>query len=346
MSGVPIRIGLIGAGENTQKRHIPGLLAMEAVEIVSVCNRTRLSAQKVAKKFKIPHIYDNWLELIRDPDINAVVIGTYPDMHCRLVCAALEAEKHVLCEARMARDAREARKMLNAADSRPHLIAQIVPAPFTLRVDMAVRRLIEEGTLGQILAIQVHDGNGFLDPEKSFHWRQDFDKCGYNIMTMGIWYESLMRWVGEAARVMAMGKTFVKTRMDDRGIVHAVRIPEHVDVIADMVCGAQAHFQISQVTGLAGPAEIYLFGSKGTLRFCGDKLYGGQPDSKELAEIEIPAALEGAWRVEEEFINAIRGKESVVLTDLATAARYMEFTEAVAMSMTTGKAVSLPLVSL
>lgn len=341
-----IRVGIIGAGENTQKRHIPGLLAMDAVELVSVCNRTRLSAQKAAKKYKIPKIYDNWLELIRDPDIDAVVIGTYPDMHCRLVCAVLEAEKHVLCEARMARNVREAHKMLEMANMKSHLVAQIVPAPFTLRVDLAVKRLIEEDTLGQILAVQVRDGNAFLAAEKPFHWRHDFDSCGYNVMTLGIWYECLMRWVGEATQVMAMGKTFVKTRKDEQGVVHAVRIPEHIDVIADMACGAQAHFQISQITGLAGPAEIILFGSKGTLRFCSEKLYGGQPDSKELSEIEIPAALEGMWRVEEEFINAIRGKESVVLTDMTTAVRYMEFTEAVARSMATGTAVSLPLINL
>ena len=36
-----IRIGIVGAGDNTRVRHIPGLQAQEGVEIVSVCNRSR-----------------------------------------------------------------------------------------------------------------------------------------------------------------------------------------------------------------------------------------------------------------------------------------------------------------
>jgi predicted dehydrogenase len=340
-----IRIGIIGAGQNTQSRHIPGLQALNAVEITSVCNRSRMSAEKVAKKFRIAKIYDNWIDLVQDPDIDAIVIGTYPDMHCRLVCAGLQANKHVLCEARMAMNAAEAHKMLEMSRARPHLVAQIVPAPFTLGVDSTVKRIIEEGFIGDILAVYVRDGNSFLNSEAPFLWRMDFAKSGYNVMTLGIWYESIVRWIGEATRVTAMGKTFIKTRKDDHGVLHPVQIPEHMDVIAEMACGAQAHLQISQVTGLMGPAEVYLYGSAGTLRISENKLYGGQKASLKLAEIPVPQELQGGWRVEEEFIHAIRGKEDVVLTDFETAVKYMEFTEAVAISMAEGKTVALPLVA-
>ena len=49
----------------------------------------------------------------------------------------------------------------------------------------------------------------------------------------------------------------------------------------------------------------------------------------------------GGWRVEEEFINAIRGTEQIKLTDFATGVRYMEFTEAVAKSAASGSPVAL-----
>ena len=55
------------------------------------------------------------------------------------------------------------------------------------------------------------------------------------------------------------------------------------------------------------------------------------------------ADKQGTWRVEEEFVNAIRGKEKVVLTSFEDGVRYMEFTEAVTRSAQTGQAVSLPL---
>jgi hypothetical protein len=61
--------------------------------------------------------------------------------------------------------------------------------------------------------------------------------------------------------------------------------------------------------------------------------------------VEVPAALAGGWRVEEEFIAAIRGQERIEFTDFATGVRYMEFTEAVARSARQGAAVSLPLMA-
>jgi predicted dehydrogenase len=218
-----------------------------------------------------------------------------------------------------------------------------VPSPFTLGVDATIQRLIAEGYLGDLLAIEIRDGNAFLDRDAPLHWRQDIDLSGFNIMTMGIWYEALLRWVGHATRVQALGKTFTRMRRDSEGIMRAARVPEHVDVLAEMACGAQAHIQISSVTGLAGTSEAWLFGSAGTLRFADGKLFGGQPGAKELAPIEVPAHEAGAWRVEEEFINAIRGHEPITHTSFEDGVKYMEFTEAVARSMASGAAVALPL---
>jgi len=226
------------------------LQAIEGVEIVSVCNRSRESSERVAREFGIPRVYERWRELVQAADSDAIVIGTWPYMHAPITLAALNAEKHVMCEARMALDASEAHAMLEAARAKPHLVAQIVPSPFTLRVDQTVQRLIAEGYLGDILAIEVRERRGFLDLSAPLHWRQDFDLSGFNVMGLGIWYEAIMRWVGEATRVMAMGKTFIKLRHDLReGAMRPVRIPEHLDVIADMACGAQAHFGLSNVSG-------------------------------------------------------------------------------------------------
>lgn len=44
---------------------------------------------------------DDWTELIKDPSIDAIVIGTWPNMHKPITIAALNAGKHVLTEARM-----------------------------------------------------------------------------------------------------------------------------------------------------------------------------------------------------------------------------------------------------
>ena len=206
MSNDTIRVGVVGAGANTTTHHIPKLQAIDGVEVISVCNRSRESSERVAQQFGIPTTYENWQELVAASDTNAIVIGTWPYMHCRLTLAALAANKHVMCEARMAMNAQEAHAMRNASRENTHLSAQIVPSPFSLRVDNTIKRLIGDGYIGDVLAVEVRAGGTFLDPDAPMHWRDDFNLSGFNIMSMGIWYEALLRWVGEATEVVAMGK--------------------------------------------------------------------------------------------------------------------------------------------
>src|SRR5262249_17853345 len=127
----PIRVGIVGAGENTRLMHIPGLQAIDGVEIVGVANRTPESSRKVAEEFGLSRTYADWAEVVSDSELDAIVIGTWPNMHSVITVAALEAGKHVLCEARMARDASEAHEMLRVAHAHPSQVAQLVPAPLT-----------------------------------------------------------------------------------------------------------------------------------------------------------------------------------------------------------------------
>ncbi len=343
MSNDTIRVGVVGAGANTTTHHIPKLQAIDGVEVISVCNRSRESSERVAQQFGIPTIYENWQELVAASDTNAIVIGTWPYMHCRVTLAGLAAGKHVMCEARMAMNAQEAHAMRNASRENTHLVTQIVPSPFSLRVDNTIKRLIADGYIGDVLAVEVRAGGTFLDPDEPLHWREDFNLSGFNIMTMGIWYEALLRWVGEATSVMAMGKTYVRMRKDADGVMRPTRIPQHIDIVADLACGAQMHVQISNVAGLVDGPEAFIFGSTGTLQFANNNLYGGQKDDDTLTEILIPAEEEGGWRVEEEFVSAIHGHEVITHTNFEDGVKYMEFTEAVTRSMTTGRAISLPL---
>ena len=63
-----IRIGFVGAGSICRSRHLPGLQALENVEVVAVCNRSRESSRKVAEVFHIPEVMDDWRELVARDD--------------------------------------------------------------------------------------------------------------------------------------------------------------------------------------------------------------------------------------------------------------------------------------
>lgn len=186
MAGEAIRIGLIGAGRNTRERHIPGFQGVNGVEIAAVANRSRQSGQQVADAFNIPTVYDNWQDLLDDPTLDAICIGTWPYMHATLTIAALEQGKHVLCEARMATTATEAQAMLEVSRTHPNQVAQIVPSPTTFKVDKLLQRLVYEGFLGDLLSVDVQVlGQDFVDTTSPLHWRQNRYLSGFNIMSMG-----------------------------------------------------------------------------------------------------------------------------------------------------------------
>jgi predicted dehydrogenase len=344
-----IRVGVVGAGANTRQLHIPRLKAIDGVEVVSVANRSRASGEKVAQEFNIPTVYDNWRDLVEAPDTDAIVIGTWPYLHCPVTLAALAAGKHVLTEARMAMDAEEAHKMLAAAREHPKQVTMIVPSPFTLNVDAAIQKHVAEGFLGEIIGVEVRGATpGFPQTNRPMTWRENRDLSGLNVLNMGIWYEAAMRWVGEATRVMARTRVVVHQRPDpDTGEPRQLTVPDHVEILADMAFGGVGHFHFSAVTGFARPPEAWIHGTDGTLRYdqASRTLFAGRRGDAELAPVDIPPELQGGWRVEEEFVGAIRGEAPVRRTTFEDGVRYMEFTEAVAISAASGRSVALPLVT-
>jgi len=170
-----------------------------------------------------------------------------------------------------------------------------------------------------------------------FAWRHDRDLSGMNIMLMGAWYECLMRWIGPASSVLAITRTHVKERKDPAGSRRVVTIPDHVEVIAEMYSGPTLHMRVSEVTGL-GPSDIWIFGCNGTARIdmTTSKIYGGKRGTTAVAELPIDEKKAYKWRAEEEFINAIRGKEPILMNTFETGLLYMEFAEAVTRSAQTG----------
>ena len=344
MSDKTIRVGFVGAGANTRKHHLPKLKAQPGVELVAVANRSKESGDRVAREFGIGRVHDDWQEIVEASDIDAVCIGTWPYMHSVMSIAALERGKHVLCEARMAMNAGEGWRMLEASRKAPHLIAQLVPAPHTLEVDATIQTLLGEGFVGEVLAVELQSSPGrFVEPDAPLHWRHDVAMSGHNILNMGIWYEAMMRWLGPAQRVTAMTKVAVPHRKDATGAPHDVRVPDHVDILAQFRGGAVGHLRFSSVTGLALASEAWIFGSEGTLRLEADtlRLTGGRRGESALREIPVPPKTRIGWRVEEEFVNAIRGREKIARTSFEDGVRYMEFTDAVTRSASTGQTVDV-----
>jgi predicted dehydrogenase len=338
-----LRIGLIGAGANTRLHHIPGFRAIAGVEIVSVANRTPESSRKAAAEFGIANVAAAPEELIADPRVDAVCIGTWPYMHREYTIRALEAGKHVLCEARMAATAEEAEEMLRVSDAYPHLVAQIVPAPFDFRLGPTIARMIREGALGRAFEATVTALNGSaLDPTAPIHWRQRSDYSGRNIMMLGVYAEILGRWLGWARRVVADGAVVIPQRPDpETGQPRAVDVPDTFTCVAELAGGEHVTYHLSSVAQGAPGNGIVLYGSEGTLRWMPDDRAEFARHGEGFAPIEPDAGTDRGWRVEQDFVDSITTGAPVRLTNLTDGLRYMRFVDAAWRSWQEGRATEI-----
>ena len=340
-----IRVGIVGAGGIVGSVHIPGLRRMPGVEIVAVANRSLESSQRAAAEFGIPRAYPGWEELLEDDGLDALLIGTWPYMHRPITLAALDRGLHVLCQARMANDTAEARDMLAAAQRHSNLVCQLVPTSGSYRIDRALQRLLREGYVGDVLSVEVQMlQRRFAEFDGELDWRHDREFSGYNVLNVGGTYESMMRWLGHGNRVMGMTRIHVPRRRDERGALRDATIPDHVEVLYELDNGAPVHMKFSETTGLSTGNQTWIFGSEGTIHIDGEqKIFVGRRGDSQLTELPNPPAEQAVHRVEEEFINAIRGVEKVSLNTFDIGVRYMEWTEAVYRSSESGRAISLPL---
>ena len=348
MSQGELRIGIVGAGQITRTKHLPAFRRLPGVKLVAVCNRHRESATRVARDFDIPRVYSSWEELVEDVEIDAVVIGAWPYLHCPVTLAALDAGKHVLTQARMAMNAREAQRMLDKSKEYPSLTAMIVPSPYGLTGEATLRSLIEDGYIGDLRELHVQSLTGDLaDPETPMGWRQMTRYSGFNTLTLGILYETVLRWVAPANRVIAYASKLVPHRRDpELGKFTRVGTPDSLNVLTTQEDGSSGTYRLSAVLWHKQSMSAVLYGSEGTLiyDFLRDEIRGGRRSDRSLSILPIPDELKGGWRVEEEFVSSIRGERAVTHTPFATGVRYMQFTEAVSRSSRHQIPVNLPLV--
>lgn len=337
-----LKIGIIGAGANTRLQHIPGFQAIDGVEITAVCNRSRESGQKAADEFGLSRVFEDWKELVHSDDVDAVCVGTWPYMHCPITLEALAAGKHILTEARMCMDLDQAKQMYAAAQQSDK-VAMIVPAPFYLLAEPILLDKLQSGFFGDILEIEMRGLGGGYAPDAPLHWRQRRHFSGQNIMALGILNETVRRYVGHEKAVVAHGKVFTTQRMDpDTGALAAADVPESIGVVAEMESGAMAVYHVSSVARLGGSAFEF-YGTKGSFKMEDGKVWIAGEGDDEYQLLALPEHPRNGWQVEEDFVDAIREGKPVTHTNFADGVKYMEFTEAVQVSLAEDRKVELPL---
>jgi predicted dehydrogenase len=151
---------------------------------------------------------------------------------------------------------------------------------------------------------------------------------------------------------MAQVHAFIPRRLDpESGVNRAVGTPDSVQVLSVLENGARAVYQVSGVIPFPQGMGIELYGTEGVLHYdlSAECIRGARRDRARsgkvtaLEEIPIEENKARSWRVEADFVDAIRSQAPIEFTDFATGVAYMEFTEAVARSAQRGEVVELPL---
>jgi myo-inositol 2-dehydrogenase / D-chiro-inositol 1-dehydrogenase len=153
-----LKIGVIGTGR-IGKVHIATLVqSVPQAEVVAIADVNRVSANEVAKTFGIATVYNNYLDVIKHSDIEAVVICSPTDTHARYIIDAAKEKKHIFCEKPVDLSLEAIKDAIQAASS----AGVKFMVGFNRRFDpnfSKVRQLVSDGKIGDphILKITSRD---------------------------------------------------------------------------------------------------------------------------------------------------------------------------------------------
>jgi predicted dehydrogenase/threonine dehydrogenase-like Zn-dependent dehydrogenase len=172
-----IGLGVLGAGSFTQNTLLPALKTISEVSLIGVCNATGPRSRKAAEKFGFSYCTNSETELLQDPDIKAVLIGTRHHLHARQASAALRAGKAVFCEKPLCLKEGELAELIRASTNNPGAFLMV---GFNRRfAPMAVQMKKFLAQIDEPLAIHYRVNAGFIPSD---HWVNDPEQGGGRIL--------------------------------------------------------------------------------------------------------------------------------------------------------------------
>jgi myo-inositol 2-dehydrogenase/D-chiro-inositol 1-dehydrogenase len=197
---VSIKVGIIGFGK-MGKLHLRVSRYMKDTKVVAVADPSR-RALRAAKKERIRDLYDDYHELLRRADVDAVIITLPNFMHLEATLAAVEAGKHVFVEKPLAMTSADCERIDDAA--RRQGVKLMVGHNY--RFFDATRKLkatYDSGAIGDVVLSTLELVHGPLAPSLESRpvpeWYFDTEKMGMWLLDLGHHVVDLFRWLfGEA----------------------------------------------------------------------------------------------------------------------------------------------------
>jgi len=195
-----IRLGVIGAGGYVPAMLLPHFKT-EGVEFRSIATATGVSAHDVGKRFGFAYAVSSAEEVLDDPDINLVVVGTRHDSHAELARKALERNKNVFVEKPLALDDDQLDNVLEAAANSSGRLMVGFNRRFSPLARQARELFVGRSTP---LSILYRVNAGRIPKE---HWTQDALEGGGRIVGEVCHFIDLMQFFTGAAPVSVFAES-------------------------------------------------------------------------------------------------------------------------------------------
>src|SRR2546421_5551106 len=156
INGKPKRVGLIGAGWYG-KSDLWRLIQVAPVEVVSICDvdkqmlagAVEIASQRQKSKKK-PRTYADYREMLKEKDLDIVLIGSADHWHVLHALAAIESGAEVYCQKPISGDVREGDAMLDAARKHRRVVQIGTQRKSTPHLIEAKKQIVEAGLLENI----------------------------------------------------------------------------------------------------------------------------------------------------------------------------------------------------
>ena len=223
-----MRVGIIGTGWIAEKAAIT-LNGTDNCEALAVGSRSQEKAEAFASKWGIAKAHGSYRELIDDPDVDLVYVGTPHSHHFDVTKEALLAGKPCLVEKAFMANYRQAKEIVDLARERKVFLAEAIWTRYQPVVEM-VRQLMKDGRIGipRLLTATL----GYSMGEKPRIMRPDL--CGGALLDLGVYALNFVRMFFPAD-IVSMESQCVKsdTGMD---LTNAISL-----VLSDgMLCNLQS----------------------------------------------------------------------------------------------------------
>jgi predicted dehydrogenase len=155
----PLRWGILGTGKIAHS-FASDLRYIDDGVVAAVGSRTQLSAEVFADKFGAPLRFDSYEALVASDGVDVIYVATPHPLHFANAMLALEHDKPVLVEKAFTMNAEEARTLVATARAKGLFLMEAMWTRFLPHM-LAVRTLVNEGALGDIVTVEADHGQWF-----------------------------------------------------------------------------------------------------------------------------------------------------------------------------------------